>query len=151
MTVIRWDPFREFLNIQNEVGRVFERTFGEGGEQPRGGWVPAVDVYEHEDAITIKADLPELTAADIEVAFEDDRLVLSGERKFKEEIKEDQYYRLERRYGTFRRVIPLPADAIKPEEITADFSDGVLKVVVPKAEDEKPKQIKIEVGEKTGA
>jgi len=132
MAVVQWDPFRDFLNIQNELGRAFERTFGEGMEPRAGAWAPAVDVYEQDDHIVIKADLPELKADEVEVSYEDDNLIISGGRKFTEEVKEDQYYRIERRYGSFKRVVPLPADSIKAKEI-------------------KPKQIKIEVGETAGA
>lgn len=150
MTIVRWDPYRDFLNIQNELGRVFERTFGTEGEPGAGAWAPAVDVLESEEKITIKADLPEMKPEEVEVSYEDGNLIISGERRFTEEIKKDQYYRLERRYGTFRRVIPLPADAVKADEISAGFENGVLEVSVPKVEETKPKQIKIEVKKDTG-
>jgi HSP20 family protein len=146
MTLVRWDPFRDFLDIQNELGRAFQRTFGEGVKT--GAWVPAVDVYEQDKEIKIKADLPEMRPEEVEVSYEDDHLIISGERKFTEEVKEDKYYRLERRYGTFKRRIPLPSEAIKADEISASFSDGVLEVSIPKAEETKPRQRKIEIGRK---
>lgn len=147
MAIVRWDPFRDFLNLQNEVGRVFERTFGAGGaERVRTGlaWSPAVDAYETDTEIVVKAELPEVDAEDVDITVTDDALVIKGERKFSEEVEEDNYYRLERRYGTFQRSIPIPA-AIRRDEIAAAYRNGVLEITLPKSEATKPKQIKVKV------
>ncbi len=146
MAIVRWDPFRDFLSLQNEVGRVFEKTFGPGGEKGTKGfaWAPAIDAYETDTDVIVKADVPEVEADDIDITLSEDSLTLKGERKFTEEVDEDNYYRLERRYGTFQRSIPIPG-AIKRDNISADYKDGVLTITIPKAEESRPKQVKVRV------
>ncbi|MEW6189756.1 MAG: Hsp20/alpha crystallin family protein [Actinomycetota bacterium] len=144
MAIIRWDPFRDFLALQNEIGRLFERTFGLE-ERPRlGRWVPAIDMYETDDKLVIKAELPGLKAEDVEIHVDEDSLTIKGERKFSEEVKEENYYRIERRYGAFERVIPLPTK-IKTTDVGATFKDGVLEVTLPKIEVARPKRVKVKV------
>ena len=146
MAIVRWDPFRDFLSLQNEVGRVFERTFGaEGVKGTKGAtWTPAIDAYETDTDIVVKAEVPEVDVNDIDITLTEDSLNLKGERKFTEEIEEDSYYRLERRYGTFQRSIPIPGE-IKKDEVSADYKDGILVITIPKAEESKPKQVKVKV------
>lgn len=147
MAIVRWDPFRDFLSLQNEVGRMFEKTFGLGGvgqRQAGMAWTPAVDAYETNDKIVIKAELPEVEAKDVDITLTDDSLVIEGERKFSEEVKEEDYYRLERRYGTFQRSIPIPI-AIKRDEVSAGYHNGVLEITLPKSEEAKPKEVKVKV------
>lgn len=141
MAISRWDPWRDFMSLQNELGRMFERTFG-GGE--RRGWTPAVDVYERDNEIVVRAELPGVKPEDVDIKIQDDSLRIRGERRFSEEIKEENYYRLEQRYGSFERVIPLPA-AVDREKAKAKYRDGVLEVDLPKSERAKPKEIKVEI------
>lgn len=146
MAIVRWDPFRDFLSLQNEVGRMFEKTFGlgEAGREVGLAWTPAVDAYETGDKIVVKAEIPEVDAKDVDITLTDDALVIRGERKFSEEVKEEDYYRLERRYGTFQRSIPIPI-AVKREEVSATYRNGVLEITLPKSEEAKPKEIKVKV------
>lgn len=145
MAIVRWDPFRDFLSLQNEVGKMFERSFGLGGTKRSGlAWTPAIDAYETKDNIVIKAELPEVEARDVDITLADDTLVIKGERKFSEEVNEEDCYRLERRYGSFQRSIPLPAN-VKRDEVNATYHDGVLEINLPKSEETRPKEIKVKV------
>lgn len=145
MAIVRWDPFRDFLSLQNEVGKMFERSFGLGGTKQSGlTWTPAIDAYETKDNIVIKAELPEVEARDVDITLADDALVIKGERKFSEEVNEEDCYRLERRYGSFQRSIPLPAN-VKRDEVKATYHDGVLEINLPKSEEARPKEIKVKV------
>jgi HSP20 family protein len=139
------DPFRTF---QQRLGRLFEEGFGLTplGEESwsLSTWAPACDIYESDDAIIVKADLPEVKRENISVSFENNTLTIRGERKFEEETKRENYHRVERSYGEFIRSFALPAfvDAAK---INAEFKDGVLRVTLPKREEAKPKQVEIKV------
>jgi len=145
MAIVRWDPFRDFLSLQNEVGKMFERSFGlSGSKQPGLAWAPAIDAYETKDNIVIKAELPEVEAGDVDITLNDDALVIKGERKFSEEVNEEDCYRLERRYGSFQRSIPIPTD-VKRDEVNAVYHDGVLEINLPKSEEARPKEIKVPV------
>ncbi len=132
MSLIRWRQTRPF-DLLNEV----ERTMGQ--LLPRRWWpeaeeyevAPAVDVYETDDEVVIKAELPGIKKEDIQVTATEDRVVLSGESTTTEEVEEDNYYRREMRYGSFRRSVALP-HAIDPEAVSAKFADGVLEVRAPK-------------------
>jgi HSP20 family protein len=106
------------------------------------GWNPVVDIYDNEDNIVIKAELPGVSKKDIEIDIKDRILTLKGERFADNEVKEDTYYRRERTYGRFERSFTLPAN-VDPDKIKADYSDGVLKIEVPKPENQKPKQITV--------
>jgi HSP20 family protein len=106
------------------------------------GWNPVVDIYDNEDNIVIKAELPGVSKKDIEIDIKDRVLTLKGERSADNEVKEDNYYRRERTYGRFERSFTLPAN-VDPDKIKADYNDGVLKIEVPKPEDQKPKQITV--------
>lgn len=146
MAIVRWDPFRDLIGLQERMNRLFDETFSRrGGEQPLGitTWSPAVDIYETENAFVVKVELPGLTKDDIEVQIHDGILTLKGERKFEKEVKEENYHRIERAYGTFQRSFSLPT-AVEEDKIKASFKDGVLEVNLPKAEAVKPKQIKVE-------
>ena len=145
-TLVRWDPFRDLVGIQDELNRLFGRTFT-GGESLRpsaaGAWMPAMDVFETEDTIVAKLELPGIEPGDVEVAVEDSTLTVTGKREFESETNEDNYHRVERRYGSFSRSIALPQTA-DVEKVSARFDKGVLEIRVPKAEREKPKKIEIE-------
>jgi HSP20 family protein len=143
-TLVRWDPFRDLVSIQDELNRLFGRTYT-GGEALRptaaGAWMPAMDVYETGDTIVAKLELPGIEPGDVEVAVEDSTLTVSGKREF--ETNEENYHRVERRYGSFTRSISLPQTA-DVEKVNARFDKGVLQIEVPKSERAKPKKIEIE-------
>ena len=145
-TLVRWDPFRDLVGIQDELNRLFGRTYS-GGEPMRpsaaGAWMPAMDVFETEDTIVAKLELPGIEPGDVEVAVEDSTLTVSGKRDFESETNEENYHRVERRYGSFSRSIALPQTA-DVDKVSARFDKGVLEIAVPKAERAKPKKIEIE-------
>ncbi len=145
MSIIRWDPFRDLLTLRDKMNRLFEETFSLRGEEKdliSGTWTPAVDIYETENAVVLTAELPGMEEKDIQLKIEDNNLVLKGERKFEKETKEENYYRVERAYGSFYRSFTIPT-AVDQEKITAEYNNGVLKVTMPKKEEIKPKEIKI--------
>lgn len=144
-TLVRWDPFRDLVSIQDELNRLFGRTFT-GMEPTRplagGTWMPALDVYETEDKFVAKLELPGIESGDVDVSVEDSTLTISGKREFRSEVKEEEYHRIERRYGSFVRSIGLPQTA-DTEKVEASFDKGVLTVEVPKIERAKPKKITV--------
>jgi HSP20 family protein len=144
-TLVRWDPFRDLVSIQDELNRLFGRTFT-GGESMRptatGSWMPSMDVYETDDKIVAKLELPGIEPGDVDVSVEDSTLTVSGTREFSNEINEENYHRVERRYGSFARSITLPQTA-DTEQVRAAFDRGVLTVEVPKVEKAKPRKIEI--------
>jgi len=144
-TLARWDPFRDLVRIEEELGRLFGRTFD--WTEPlrpsaRGSWMPAMDVYETDDKIVAKVELPGIEPGDVEVSVEDSTLTISGKREFSSEVKEENYHRVERRYGAFSRAITLPQTA-DTEKVEASFDKGVLTVEVAKTERAKPKRIRV--------
>jgi HSP20 family protein len=144
MAMSRWDPFRELSSIQNELNRLFGRTFGtEGDEDARmAQWVPAVDVAETQDRYVITAELPGVKPEEVDISVENSMLTITGERKFYSQNKEEDFHRIERRFGSFVRTLTLPSVA-DPERIQASFDDGVLTIEVPKREEAKPRKIQI--------
>jgi HSP20 family protein len=143
MALVRWDPFRDLTALQTEVNRLFSRASGDVTD--RQSWTPAVDVVETEDAIVLKAELAGMDPADINIEVQDNVLTVSGERRFQEEVKEDKYYRIERRYGSFSRSLALPPTADETK-VEAKYDNGLLEITVPKAEIAKPKKITVAVG-----
>ncbi len=147
MAVVKWDPFRDLLSIQDRMNKLFEQTLSrsraEEGIAPS-TWTPAVDIYETPEAIVLQADLPGLRREDIDIQIRDDTLTLRGERRFAKDVHEESYLRIERAYGAFHRSFTLPA-TIQQEKIRAVFRDGILELTLPKAEEAKPKKIAIEV------
>ncbi len=148
MPVIRWDPFREMASLQERLNRLFSdvRTRSPLGEEDinQGTWVPPVDIYETADFLGFKAEFPGMNKEDIIVAVKDNTLTLKGEKKFEKDVKEENYHRMERSFGTFQRVFSLPS-SVQPDKVTARFKDGVLEIKLPKMEEAKPRQIKVEV------
>ena len=145
MSVSRWDPFQDLLSIQDEMNQVFGRVLGQPGqrgEQTARAWAPALDISERKDAYVVAVELPGVEPNDVDVTLEEGMLTISGERRFTSETHEQQYHRVERRYGQFRRSITLPSQ-VEADAIQASFENGVLEVVVPKAEAAKPKKIEI--------
>ncbi|MDH7500201.1 MAG: Hsp20/alpha crystallin family protein [candidate division NC10 bacterium] len=147
MAIVRWYPFRELTSLQERMNELFDRAFWRGGpeeESLAAAWAPAVDIYETEDKVVLKAELPGLKKDHIDIQIRENTLTLKGEKKFEKEVKEENYHRVERTYGTFQRSFTLP-NTVKQEGIEAIFKDGVLEVSLPKAEEAKPKQIKVQV------
>ncbi len=148
MALIRWDPFRELTNLQERMNRLFSdwriRPSWESEEIAQGSWIPPVDIYETADAVVLKAELPGISKDDINVEVKDNTLTLRGEKKFEKEVKEENYYRVERSYGTFQRSFSLPS-TVQQDKVKAKFKDGILEISLPKAEEAKPKQIKVDV------
>jgi HSP20 family protein len=144
-TLVRWDPFRDLVSIEDELNRLFGRTFA-GVESTRpsatGTWMPSMDVFETEGEIVAKVELPGIEPGDVDVSVEDSRLTVSGRREFSSEVKEEQYHRVERRYGAFTRAITLP-QTVDTEKVEAHFDNGVLTIEVPKVEKAKPKKIQV--------
>ena len=148
MAIVRWDPFQDLISLQERMNRLFEQTLdrsqGEREGMVAGTWAPAVDIYETPDSIVLQAELPGLSKDDIDIQVRDNVLTLKGDRRSEKEVKEGNYLRVERAYGGFQRAFTLPA-AVQADKVRAVFKDGVLDVSIPKAEEAKPKQIKIDV------
>jgi len=145
MTIVRWEPLREFGTLQNEMNRLFNTVFdtpaaGNGGTLRR--WMPAMDLVEADDHFVLRADLPGVSEDDIKIEFENDTLTISGERKSEHESKGEGYHRVERAFGSFSRALTLP-QGVAAEDVTANFDRGVLEVRVPKPEERKPRRIEI--------
>jgi len=150
MTVLtRWDPFRELSALQNRMSRLFEeQQYGSGREESltAGAFVPPVDIYEDEHSIQLKLEVPGIEQKDLDVKVENNILTVSGERKFEKEEKEENFRRVERRYGSFTRSFTLP-NTVNAEDVSADYNNGVLKIRLGKRAEAKPKQIKVNIGE----
>jgi len=150
MAIVRWEPFRELSRIQREMDRLFPRRFfGETEEEyfAEGAWAPNIDVYETANEVTVNAEVPGLDPKEIKIRIEDNILTIEGEKKVSSEVKEEDYLRVERRYGKFKRVVPL-SSSIDREKISASFDKGILEIKMSKKEESKPKEITIEVKEK---
>jgi HSP20 family protein len=146
MAIVRWEPFRDLVTAQRDFERLFREHFSPSGETELStrSWAPPVDIYETENDIVLKAELPGVDPKDVEVRVEDNTLYLKGERKFEKEVKEQNYHRVERSYGSFARSFSLP-NSISADKVKAEFKDGLLTLTMPKREEAKPKTIKIDV------
>ncbi len=145
-TMNRWEPSRGATTLQEQLNRVFgdmlERAGDESNLTP---WAPAVDIFETEHELVVKADLPDVNPQDLDIRVENNILTIRGERKFENKVNEENYLRVERAYGSFSRSFSL-ANSVKSEAIKADYQNGVLTLSIPKREEAKPKQIKVNVG-----
>jgi HSP20 family protein len=151
MAIVRWEPFRDLVTIQDRMNRIFDDAFRGVGRQGSeedwalgGSWAPPVDIYEHEGNLVLKAELPGIDPKQVDVRVENNVLTLQGERRLESEVKREHYHRVERAYGTFSRSFTLP-NVVDTTNIKAEFKDGVLRVTMPKREEAKPKQISIAV------
>lgn len=146
MPIVRWEPFRDLITTQDRMNRLINQTLGRflGEEEGLnlGNWIPLVDLYETEQDVILKAELPGVDAKDVEVSIHDGMLYLKGERKHESEVKEENYRHVERTYGSFSRTFALPA-SVDAEKVKAEFKDGILTLTMPKREEAKPKKIKI--------
>ena len=145
-TINRWEqPFRGATTLQEQINRVFGDVVARAGEESNlTPWAPSVDIYETENELVVKADLPDVNPEDLDIRVENNILTIRGERKFDEKANEDNYLRIERSYGSFSRSFSL-ANSVKSEGIRADYQNGVLTLSIPKREEAKPKQIKVNV------
>jgi HSP20 family protein len=148
MTLVRWDPLQSVTDLQNRINRIFDDSLTRTGELDNNvavcAWRPAVDIYSTDHGLVIKAELAGVRKEDVSVEVRDNVLTLKGERKPDEKIKDENYYRRERCFGTFLRAFTLQ-HAVFPDKVKAKFKDGVLEVEIPEPEEEKPKQITIDV------
>jgi len=153
-TMMRWDPFQDLRNAQEEMAQMGQMSpmlahaLGLHTQQANArapAWVPALDISERKDAYLVTVELPGVEADDLEITMEDGLLTIQGERQFTSESSEQQFHRVERRYGAFRRSITLPAH-VMAEGIQALVDNGVLQVLVPKMEEAKPKRIQVRPG-----
>ena len=145
MAISRWDPFRDLNVLQERMNRLFEdANRGYRADEPSATttWSPAVDIFETDGEIVVKAELPGVERSDIALHLENNVLTLKGERKFHKETNDENYHRIERAYGGFSRAFSIPA-TVDEEKIKADYRDGVLRIALPKKEVAKPKQIRI--------
>jgi HSP20 family protein len=147
MAITRWDPFREVATLQNRLNSLsqdFSRTQGDG-DLLTAAFVPPADVYEDEQKILVKLEVPGLKESDLDVRVENNILTVRGERKFEKEEKEENFHRIERRYGSFFRSFMLP-NTVDTENVKAQYDAGVLRIELQRKAEAKPKQIKIGVG-----
>ena len=145
MAIVRWDPFREVAALQNRVNSLF-RDFNEGESAlTTASFIPAVDIYEDEKKVVLKLEVPGIEEKDLDVSVENSTLTVKGERRFEKEEKEENFHRIERRYGSFFRAFTLPT-TVDTESVAASYNAGVLKVELKKKPEAQPKQIKVNVG-----
>jgi HSP20 family protein len=147
MTVVtRWNPYRELNALQSRMNRLFEAQYGGREESLTStSFVPPVDVYEDEQSIQLKLEVPGIDEKDLDLTVENNTLTVTGERKFEKGEKEQNFHRVERRYGSFTRSFTLPT-TVNTEDIKADYEQGVLKIRLAKRTEAKPKQIKVNIG-----
>jgi len=148
MAIVRWDPFRDVATLQDRINRIFNESFGRtrdlDEEVSLNDWSPPVDIYETGDGIVLKVELPGVNKDDVSVEVKDNVLTLKGERLLDPKIKDEHYYRKERSFGKFNRSFSLQ-EPIKPDLIKASFKEGVLTVEIPRPEEEKPKQVTVDI------
>ena len=151
MAIVRWtDPFREFAQLQDRINRAFNDSYGRSvgtdeGLLTTGTWVPAVDIYQNGDhEVVLKAELPDMAREDIDITVENNTLTIRGEKKFAADVKEENFHRIERRYGQFSRSFSLP-QTVDTTKVGAEYRNGVLTVRLPLREEAKPRQIKVNV------
>jgi HSP20 family protein len=153
-TMMRWDPFQDLRSAQDEMAQMSPRLAHALGLHARQqgndramttAWAPALDISERKDAYLVTVEVPGVEPEDLDITMEDGLLTIKGERQFTSESSEQQFHRVERRYGAFRRSITLPAQ-VQADHIEATFDNGVLQIVVPKAEEAKPKRIQVRPG-----
>jgi HSP20 family protein len=150
MAITRWDPFRDVLALQNRMNSLFQEynrnNQGEGDVLSTASFAPPVDIYEDEHKIVLKLEVPGMKESDLDIQLENNVLTVKGERKFEKEEKEENFHRIERRYGSFYRSFTIP-NTVNAESVKASYDAGVLKLELEKRAEAKPKQIKVQVGQ----
>ena len=147
MRLVRFEPFRDFTAMQDRVNHVFNEFYrgADDDVMRKGAWVPPVDIYANgKEELVIKAELPDLNKDDIEITVENNTLTLKGEKKMDQVVKDEQYHRIERVYGTFSRSFSLPP-TVDMTKVSADYKNGVLTIGLKMKEEAKPKQIQVTV------
>jgi HSP20 family protein len=148
MAIVRWsDPFREIAHLQDRINRAFGEAYGRSDEGPvtSGTWVPPVDIYQNGNhEVVLKAEVPDMTREDIDITVDNGTLTIRGEKKLSSDVKEEQFHRVERRYGSFSRSFSLP-QTVDTAKVAAEYKNGVLTVRLPLREEAKPRQIKVDV------
>lgn len=146
MEMIKWEPFRDMWSTQRRMNRLFcdHLREPESTELSMGSWIPAVDIFEDEGEVVLKAELPEIDRKDVKISIEGNTLTLSGSRNLDKETERDKYRRVERSYGSFSRAFSLPT-TLDQEQVKADYKDGILRITLPKKPEHKPKQITVNV------
>ncbi len=145
MAITRWDPFREVVALQNRMNSLFREMGDTESPLTTASFVPAVDIYEDSGKVVLKLEVPGIEEKDLDVRVENNTLTVKGERKFEKEEKEENFHRIERRYGSFYRAFTLPS-TVDTEHIAASYTAGVLKLELAKKPEAQPKQIKVNVG-----
>lgn len=152
MSIVKWNPLRELETMRRDMERLFEEFF-EPSPRRRWRWLskaeaetvsPSIDVYDKKNEIVIKAELPGVEKENIDLTISENSLIIKAESKKDEEIKEEDYYSREIHYGTYSRTITLPAE-VDSSKAKATLKNGILEIVLPKKEEAKPKEIKVEV------
>jgi len=144
MAITRWDPFREVVALQNRMNSLFRDMNEAENPLTTASFVPAVDIYEDAQKVTLKLEVPGIDQKDLDIRVENNTLTVKGERKFEKEEKEENFHRIERRYGSFYRAFTLPS-TVNTEDVHASYNAGVLKLELAKKPEAQPKQIKINV------
>jgi HSP20 family protein len=144
MAITRWDPYREVVALQNRVNSLF-RDMSDGDDPvAAASFVPAVDIYEDAQKVMLKLEVPGIDQKDLDVRVENHTLTVKGERKLEKEEKEENFHRIERRYGSFYRAFTLPS-TVDTENVAASYNAGVLKMELKKKPEAQPKQIEVKV------
>jgi HSP20 family protein len=147
MAIVRFDPFRDLAVLQDRMNRMFNDAWSNRQEDHlmnRGTWVPPVDIYEADGELVMKVELPDMKREDIELTVENNALTVRGERKLSEDIKQENFHRVERAYGGFVRTFSLPV-TVDPTKVGAEYKNGVLTVKLPFREEAKPRTINVQV------
>lgn len=146
MALARWNPNRDMMSVRDEMSRVLNEAFGRGASDESawfsGAWTPPVDIYETDEALVMKAELPGFSKDDISIELKENTLVIKGERKHEDEVKEGNYHRMERSYGAFQRAFMLPM-TVDQEKVKAAYKDGILELRLPKVQAAQPKRIAV--------
>ena len=142
MQLVRWDPYQELAAFSDRLNRTIHNSYPPRTEDSFGAWAPPVDIFERQDHLVIRAEVPGVQKEDMDVRIENGVLTLHGERKQDPEVREENAHRTERTYGSFARSFSLPT-TVDASKVSATYKDGVLEVTVPKAEAAKPKMIEI--------
>jgi HSP20 family protein len=145
MAIVKWEPFRDLMVMQDRMTRLFDETLSRIWKEDvaRGVWSPPVDILERGNEIVLKIDLPEVSQSEIDIKVEENTLIVQGERKFRKETSEETYLQIERPYGTFRRTFTIPR-TIDPEGIKASYKDGVLRIILPRAGEVHPRRVMVD-------
>lgn len=147
MAIVRWDPFKNIATLQDRINRLFEDAFPSKSDDEdfsAGDWKPLADICDKDNLIMIYVEIPGVKKEDVSIEVRENILTLKGSRAADTDIKEENYYRRERSFGSFQRAFTLPP-LVNPDNIRAKFKDGVLEIEIPKPEESKPKQITVKV------